>query len=280
MDRIKTGVPGFDELVEGGIPAGFNTLVIGHPGAGKTIFGLQYLVDGALSGENGVYVSLDSTNDVVKSQARQFGWDVDALEKDGKLLFLKISLNRSKIYLFDIISTAIRSIKAKRLVFDSLADFATNIDQFVIPMDYGTQEGVNSVVGLSSKGEAEEEELPSSLVTSSSNARAYYKGKSERRISYFAINEFSNFGTTNLLITEEQMTGEQSSIDGVSEYLCDGVIRMGIDRIAKEAVRSLTIQKMRNTNHRLESMVFKITPKGIVLKGDTVFQGSKVSGIT
>ena len=53
-DRVKTGVSGFDELVEGGIPKGFNVLITGLPGTGKTIFGLQYLYTGLKNGENGL----------------------------------------------------------------------------------------------------------------------------------------------------------------------------------------------------------------------------------
>ena len=276
MDRIKTGVPGFDELIQGGVPKGFNILLVGQPGAGKTIFGLQYLVNGAMQGENGIYVSLDSTNEMIKSQGRLFGWDVDGLEKSGKINFLKIKLDKSKIYLFDMLREAIRNSNAKRLVFDSLADFEINIDQFIVPIDYNlqqeqAQEEARNKTALEGSG---------SVASQQVRARVFYKGHSERRTSYFAINEFGNLGTTNLLITEEQIGEEQSSIDGISEYICDGVIRFSIERIAKEATRSITIKKMRNTDHTLDSMVFKITPKGINLSGDTIFQGSKVSGVT
>ena len=57
MDRVATGVAGFDGLVQGGLPAGSNILLTGRPGTGKTIFALQYLYNGALKGENGIYIS-------------------------------------------------------------------------------------------------------------------------------------------------------------------------------------------------------------------------------
>jgi KaiC/GvpD/RAD55 family RecA-like ATPase len=276
LERVKTGVPGFDGLIQEGIPRGFNVLLVGQPGAGKTIFGLQYLVNGAMQGENGIYVSLDSSNEMVKSQGRNFGWDVDGLEKEGKINFLKIRLDKPKIYLFDMLKEAIKNSNAKRLVFDSLADFEINIDQFIVPIDYNLQQA-----------EAQEEarnktalEGTGSIASPQVRAKVFYKGHSERRTSYFAINEFGNLGTTNLLITEEQIGEEQSSIDGISEYICDGVVRFSVERIAKEATRSITIKKMRNTDHTLDSMVFRITSKGISLSGDTIFQGSKVSGIT
>ena len=107
LERVKTGIPGFDNLIQGGIPRGFNVLLLGQPGAGKTIFGLQYLVNGAMAGENGIYVSLDSSNEMVKSQGRMFGWDVDGLEKSGKINFLKVRLDKPKIYIFDMLRDAI-----------------------------------------------------------------------------------------------------------------------------------------------------------------------------
>lgn len=55
--RIEVGIPGFDELVHGGLPSGRSTLLAGSTGTGKTVFGLQFLVGGAYSGEHGVLVT-------------------------------------------------------------------------------------------------------------------------------------------------------------------------------------------------------------------------------
>ena len=59
VERAKTGIPGFDELVGGGIPRGRTVLLAGGSGTGKTIFGTQFLYNGALMGENGLYLTLE-----------------------------------------------------------------------------------------------------------------------------------------------------------------------------------------------------------------------------
>ncbi len=280
-ERVPTGIPGFDELIEGGIPKGFNVLLVGQPGTGKTIFGLQYLVNGAIKGENGIYVSLDSPNEMVKSQARQFGWDVDQMEKEGKITFLKIPLDKPKINLFDILEEEVKAAHAERLVFDSLADFAINMDQFVIPLAYS---------GLSFIGTAEERETMEKdkryryevmpTMDQDPKGRVLYKGHSKQRISYLVINELSKLGATNLIITDARQGGEHLTVDGVSEYTTDGVVFMDIERIAKKAVRSIEIKKMRNTEHKLDSFVLDISDKGLTVKEESVFEGSKISGIS
>jgi circadian clock protein KaiC len=57
VEKIVTGIPGFDILSEGGLPVGRVTLVVGTAGAGKTVFASQYLAEGIRRGENGVFVT-------------------------------------------------------------------------------------------------------------------------------------------------------------------------------------------------------------------------------
>jgi len=76
MEYVKTGVPGFDDLIDEGIPRGHTVLVSGGPGCGKTIFGLQYLMDGVTRGEKVAYISFDETKKEVELQAKSFGWDI------------------------------------------------------------------------------------------------------------------------------------------------------------------------------------------------------------
>ncbi len=61
MDRVKTGISGLDEMLNGGIPAGRHVALYGGPGAGKTSFCFEFLYQGAKMGENGLYVSLEET---------------------------------------------------------------------------------------------------------------------------------------------------------------------------------------------------------------------------
>ncbi len=264
MERVKTGVPGFDDLVEGGIPKGYNVLLVGQPGAGKTIFGLQYLVNGANLGEKGLYVSLDSSNEMVKSQGRRFGWNVDGLESKGMLSFLRVPLDKPKINLFDILVDEVKASGATRLVFDSLVDFAINVDQFVVPL---------SPVGGPLADEKEQETVErynklrySVLPATSEKDRAFYKGGSAKRITYLVINELSKLGTTNIIITDEKIEGEHFTVDGVSEYVCDGVIVTYNQLIGAKRARTLAVLKMRNTNNSPYIHDLEINKDGIKIK--------------
>jgi KaiC/GvpD/RAD55 family RecA-like ATPase len=270
VERIKTGIPGFDNLVQGGFPQGFNILVTGAPGTGKTIFGLQYLYNGAMSGENGLYISLDSSDGTVRTQAKQFGWDITKLEKQGKLAILDIPQDKSKVNLFNLIEEGVREVNAKRLVFDSLAAFAINMDQFAI--EVGSAEMITINGSDLKKADTNRKQL--------TGPKSFYSGTSEKRITFLVMNELLRLGTTNIVITDEAPTNGQLTVDGVSEYVCDGVIRVDVSRIAKEAVRSMTIHKMRNTNHTLNSQMFNISDRGLVMQQKSVFKGSKVSGIS
>ncbi len=267
VERVKTGIPGFDDLIQGGIPKGFNVLLVGQPGTGKTIFGMQYLVNGALAGENGIYVSLDSPNEIVKSQAKQFGWDVDTLEKEGKLSFLKIPLDKPKINLFDILEEEIKAAKAQRLVFDSLADFAINIDQFVIPLAYSA---LPSIASEDEQRAAQNDKtyryevMPT--LGQDPQGRVFYRGHSERRISYLVVNEMQKFGTTNLLITDESIGGQHLTVDGVSEYVSDGVVMFEFNDTGGEILRTAKVIKMRNTKIDPKMRSFDFSEKGISLE--------------
>ena len=268
IERLKTGIPGFDDLIQGGIPKGFNVLLVGQPGAGKTIFGLQYLVNGAMYGENGIYVSLDSTNEIVKAQGKMFGWDVEGLEREGKLSFLKIPLDKPKINLFDILEEEVKAAKAVRLVFDSLADFAINIDQFVIPLSYS--------MFPPPKSSEEEEALIQSDKTyryevlptlgQDPQGRMFYKGHSRRRISFLVMNELTKLNTTNLIITDERTSQDGITVDGISEYTSDGLIHLQVLETATGVPRMIKIKKMRITKQPLDRFPFEIGNTGIEVR--------------
>jgi len=86
MDRTATGIPGLDELLQGGFPQGSTVLVSGSTGTGKSILALQYLYYGANNNEPGVYSTMENSREDVIEQASQFGWDVERLENENKLV--------------------------------------------------------------------------------------------------------------------------------------------------------------------------------------------------
>ena len=124
-ERVQTGIPSLDKLIEGGLVPGDTTIVAGQPGTGKTTLGLQFLVHGAVKcGENGVYASVIESGEKLKRNARRFGWDLDVLEKEGRLqlVSLQSTMKAGVSTALETVLEALHTVKARRLVFDSLSD--------------------------------------------------------------------------------------------------------------------------------------------------------------
>jgi circadian clock protein KaiC len=82
IERVHTGIPGLDHVLEGGFPKGARVLIAGGAGCGKTICCGQYLYKGATKfGEPGVYVSTEEPPSEFKANMLRFGWDFKRLEK-------------------------------------------------------------------------------------------------------------------------------------------------------------------------------------------------------
>jgi len=141
--KVKTGIPGLDSIISGGMKMGRTVTVSGPPGSGKTTFGLQYLHSGAKDfDEPGVYLAMSQNIDDIKNDCISFGWDFDDLIKKEKILMVdarpfKIqdeligkdeSLYRGEQLPFEhltkLILSSIKRIEAKRVVIDSLTILA------------------------------------------------------------------------------------------------------------------------------------------------------------
>ena len=120
IKRIRTGIEGFDELIEGGIPEKSLVLLSGTTGSGKSIFAMNFLVEGAMNGENGVYISLQESMEETINEMRFFGWPIDRLIEEDK-----IQIVQPELYNYDALLTAveeaIEKVNAKRLVIDSIS---------------------------------------------------------------------------------------------------------------------------------------------------------------
>src|ERR1700730_14889676 len=93
LTKLLTGIQGFDEITDGGLPSGRTTLVMGGPGCGKTVFALQKLVNGAKSTkEAGIFVAFEESTRQIVANAATFGWDLPALETKN-LFFLDARLS-------------------------------------------------------------------------------------------------------------------------------------------------------------------------------------------
>lgn len=125
--KTPTGIAGFDEITGGGVPQGRTTLVIGGPGSGKTIFGLQFLAEGVKNGEPGIFVAFEEAADRIVANARGFGWGIESL-KPRDLFFLDAQPTTDIVQLGDFdLGGMIATLEAKasemgarRIVFDAM----------------------------------------------------------------------------------------------------------------------------------------------------------------
>ena len=130
--RVSTGVPGLDEVFNGGLPTGRLYLVEGDPGAGKTTFALQFLLEGAKAGEPTVYVLLSETAEELRSVAGSHGWSLDNIhivdlqEAEGEVDDSQYTFfHPAEVELSEttrIILDAVSRVKPMRVVFDSLSE--------------------------------------------------------------------------------------------------------------------------------------------------------------
>jgi len=116
--KVNTGIPGLDDLLEGGLIKKSTVLLRGKAGTGKTIFALHYLVHGALNGEPGVLLSIEERKEDLYREGAKFGWDLESLENEGKLSIIERQTSYS-ITVHELERTA-KEIGAKRAVIDSI----------------------------------------------------------------------------------------------------------------------------------------------------------------
>jgi len=231
VKRVKTGIPGMDEILNGGFPKRNVVLLAGGPGTGKTIFGMQYLWAGISQyDEPGIYVALEEHPVQVRINMEQFGWDVRPYEENGKFAIVDgftagigEAAKREKYVvrapddvqaLVDVIRAAIRDIGAERVVVDSVTTL------------YLTKPVVarNTVLQI-------------------------------KKV-------LSGMGCTAILVSQVSVTDRGFGGPGV-EHAADGIIRLDLEEIKGELQRSLIVWKMRGTAHSMRRHPFEITNNGI-----------------
>src|SRR5258705_10541209 len=92
IERLPTGISGFDEIALGGLPVGRPTLLTGTTGSGKTLFAIEFLARGILCfGQPGVFVTSEETAGAIRRNAISLGFDVGRWEGDGMWTFVDAS---------------------------------------------------------------------------------------------------------------------------------------------------------------------------------------------
>lgn len=115
-DRVRTGIDGLDDLVEGGFPDGGAIVLTGGPGVGKTTFCSQFLWEGVSNNENCLYLSTEEDPEQIKIEAKRFGWDFDEQSNYIDIQYLDPDED-----LQDQIENLIETEDFERIVLDSIS---------------------------------------------------------------------------------------------------------------------------------------------------------------
>ena len=126
--RMPTGIKGLDEMLGGGLLSSTSTQVEGPTGTGKTLLGVNFLMEGARRGEKSVMFTLEETPDQLRAIVGTLGWDLPALEKQGLLSIIYTSPVElsANLYLNDL-RDEIKRMGAKRVFLDSLSSLSLGI---------------------------------------------------------------------------------------------------------------------------------------------------------
>jgi len=132
-ERLKTGVFGLDDILNGGLPKGHLYLVEGDPGTGKTTLAIQFLLEGIRAGEKVLYVTLSESKDELEDVAQSHGWPIEHL-----LIYEMVPLDDdlspeaqytvfhpSEVEFADTITASLKQVdlvQPTRVVFDSLSE--------------------------------------------------------------------------------------------------------------------------------------------------------------
>jgi len=136
IEKLKTGIPGFDLISDGGLPKYRTTLISGTSGSAKTVLACQFLAEGIKrAGEKGVFITFEESPTDIRKNMRGFGWDIERWESEGKWAFVDASPEPGEMALvvgeYDLgaliarIEHAVNKVGAKRAAMDSLGAIFT-----------------------------------------------------------------------------------------------------------------------------------------------------------
>ncbi len=242
MARVPTGIPGFDELIEGGFIENDVILLTGGPGAGKSTFGSQYLYSGITDyNEPGVYITFEETPARIMRNMWRHGWDMERLRKENKLRIIRA----------DPIAYG-RYIK-RTMDDDDSGDHENATLETVLKQIYA------SIKEIGAKR---------LFIDSLTSLKISPNPVNVRHIILEFIKNVESFDCTTLITSEISKDPEDFSVE---EYLAEGVICLKVFRIGGERIRSLEILKMRGVKHDEVLRPYVITDKGIfVYSSDSV----------
>ncbi len=214
IERLKTGVLGFDNLVAGGIPRGFFIAVVGEPGTGKTIFSIHFAWQGVVEGDKVVYVTTEESRESIIRQAAMFGMDFARAIDNGKMIIID-ALMRGKgdewsLNELDIDELIQKILEAKK------------------KLGYGRAR----------------------LIIDSMSAFWLDKPAMARKYSYVVKRILYKWDFTTYMVSQYAITTAQAYGWGV-EHVADGIVRFRRYIRNGELRRYVLVEKMRQTPHSL-----------------------------
>lgn len=142
LPKTPSGIRGLDEITGGGLPLGRPTLVCGAAGSGKTLMSVEFIVRGAMEyNEPGVFIAFEEKAEELETNVASLGFNLSKLQKDGLVRIDHIHIDKSEIEetgeydldgLFIRLQYAIDSIKAKRVVLDTIENLFSGLNNQAI----------------------------------------------------------------------------------------------------------------------------------------------------
>ncbi len=131
IEKLKTGIAGFDLISKGGLPKGRTTLISGSAGSGKTTFAVQFLAEGITQeDESGVFITFEESPDDIRRNIASLGWDITEWENSNRWAFVDASPQAGAEAIvvgdYDLgallarIENAVHRVGAQRVSMDSL----------------------------------------------------------------------------------------------------------------------------------------------------------------
>ena len=237
LERIRTGIPGLDNILQGGFPKKSITLVSGPPGGGKSIFCFQFLYEGMKNNEKCLFLSLDKKSEGLITQAKELNIDFQEAIENQVVKFLYLDINKKFVY--EKMTDEILSGNYDRIVLDSITPLSE------MPMyirDTGPTRQDSSLVSP--------DDVPKGV------------GMPTRRLHLrYIINALESTNATSVVTSELPVGSNMLSRDGISEFLADGVVKLNFDPTMDR--RKMSVLKMRNTKHTLKPQNIEINIGGI-----------------
>lgn len=232
MERLKSGIEGFDQLVFGGLPSGRAYLVSGEPGTGKTLFSMQFLLEGLHNGEHCVFITIDEKPEHIIDDCTAIGWDLSTYLENGQLKIIDVTSFFSAAQFKDggldgdgiikQILSYVQNSEAKRLAIDPIAPLIFKEENFQNIVDY-----IRNLV--------------------------------------FRLEEAGT--CTSLLTSYVPVGSEKVSQHGVEEFAASGIILLRLSKANTKYIRSIRVRKARGTRIDLTEYSFEILPqRGLVLR--------------